>query len=1482
MTMALKTIRRRTCLIGAWLITMSSVAIAAPNVQVYIEDSPAAQDLLLEARQLHAQGRLAQAVAVYQRIIDEYPSKLMPTEPGLYVGAALRVRQEIAGHSQLLESYRRLQQPAAVGMRAGHDQGNPGADPGEPADIDLLSSILQRYALTTGGLEAGLDLAALFLERARINDAAVVLDLLADHPDLPNYAERWHLLQSAAGLYAKGDQRLQRHRTALTDADRLKLLDQWIATLQSPGVALSSNSPGPLSAQEWPNISDEPMWSIKTASHQRSTIENLRPGMGGRPNQWAQSRVANQLSIMPQVVGDQLYLNDAVSVIALDRLSGRAMWIYHSADLKHSVNLSRINPRMGVSSYVASQSVAVNGDIVAAVVGHASPMRRLIPGVYQHTKLVCLSGTDGKLQWRLSPGEIDETLANGYFHGTPIVRDRSVFVLLSRGQLQGFHSAYIAAVDVRTGKLLWQRHLLSSAIGRGQAVQTYARMIYHEGKLFVVDHHGPGAAACLNARNGEMTWLTLAEDSTELKQLAHQRASRRPFTVSNTAPDVPVLCRAGLIVRYGGSAALIDPATGQRIRELDDSAWTNAQYMIRSPAGVITVGKHVRHFDGSTLELLWTRQLSADDRRDPRGRPVVTQSHIVLPLVKQLLVLNLDDGMPAKRVPMASTGSVVVLDDQLVTTSATSVNIYMSWELAKQSLQQRIKNKPDHPRAALNLAHLALMTSHHAALLDAVDQAVAAAGDDDQAQQRVFRYIRALVDPQGSADVPLIDQWQDELEALDEPMRRQLFDRMIAAAHLPAQVVAYHLAFGQFLEDRGEHILAVAQYQAILIDMTLASQDVAFGTGSRQAGLEATLRLTTIVRKSGPQVYRAFDAQARQRLAELRASGAVQISALINLARAYPMSAVAPHARADAAELLVTAGRITQAVIQLRRAAGGISGGIPGGVSGGAQEDALKARVIGRLVEIYEGQNQPGRALRLLERTYREQPNLRPLRDGEPADITQWIAHLATQSRQGNHLPQIRLPLGKPRSIQGRLLTPTAQARRAWPDDICLIHIKHQDRDAVQLLTGQLLKPAWTTAVPSNDMQLVSLSSEQALLWSPKSTTLLSIETPTGRVAWRVDNLADQISQISGDPLNAQLRRFRRSLNPNVARVRRGQDRFIVGDNQIVMPGRGQQFPANQAVTPGYVIVAGELVVCIGDYSGRFIALDHHTGQVLWRERLEIEHLRHVALSDQILAVAGSTLLPDNRNSVAGHVILLDPLTGQKKLPLIYASAEIQWIDVSQSGTFLYATADTLFSRSVEDGELVWRHKIGEQGVFWNAMITDTHVLIAAATGSLTLLDIEQGQTLGRIVRPGPNINPQTVQQRRMQMRAADVPINFAAGAHVQAAGDQWHMLNPHNAETRSTTGQLIWRDAIAADVKNLIFQYIGEKNIAILNNHSTAAGLAYQLYMLDRSGGAILDQCDLPVNGKPYNAHKAVMLDQAMVLTDNQSVIIVPGTGSP
>src|SRR5690606_12144523 len=121
----------------------------------------------------------------------------------------------------------------------------------------------------------------------------------------------------------------------------------------------------------------------------------------------------------------------------------------------------------------------------------------------------------------------------------------------------------------------------------------------------------------------------------------------------------------------------------------------------------------------------------------------------------------------------------------------------------------------------------------------------------------------------------------------------------------PADEVVYLLALASFEVEIERFAKAVEHYQTILKTPQLASQPYKEGFVAQQAGQEARNRMVDIVAKA-PNAYARFDAEATQRLAEITSTPHIDIDALVELARQYPLANAAATALLTAGEAAIT------------------------------------------------------------------------------------------------------------------------------------------------------------------------------------------------------------------------------------------------------------------------------------------------------------------------------------------------------------------------------------------------------------------------------------------------------------------------------------------------------------------------------------------------------------------------------------------------
>jgi outer membrane protein assembly factor BamB len=1425
--------------VGLLATTNLALAQAPPQPQapVYIEDSPAAQDMLDEAAHLRRQDRLAEAAAKYQAVIEQYAQKLTTVSPQLYTDMSRWVRQQIASDADLLAAYRRSYE--ATAQRALEQASVP------QVDADALAAVLGRYALCSAGLEAGLRLAGVCLERADGIEAAAVLDSLEGHPDLARQMGRWQQLQAMAGAIAGWPSRQQKHTAALESGDReaREQLQSWLRQWQPPAPPPVVVSAGQDPTLTLPKPVVRPLWTLKTS--QAMSNNEAAPG-------------EQRSAVVPVAEGQRLFINDNVAVLALDRSSGRVLWRHRVEDDEGTPLTLNSMMRMGIPD---QRGVAIEGNVLAAIVGQVSVMRVNVMGRGQPTRLICLEKSDGSLRWQRNPGQLDPTLVNAFFHGTPIVAHGRIYALARRSQMSGFQDAFLLAVDARSGNLLWRRHLSSSVVTNRLSVQSLSQMTLADGWIFVADNLG--SAACVSARDGEIRWLAVLVDSAR-----GPREQSFQMAMAEGQWPGPVSVPAGVLVPSStGAIVVLDPQTGKTLRELKEPL-AQSQYVVKAGSDVLGIGPTVCLLDGSTLEVRWRRRIAnPEEANSPIGRGFIAGQRLLLPLATRMVVLDMRDGNNLGEYPQDGGGNVLAMRDQVIVAASGELSAFMTWEDAQRQLQAQIQENPADAYAPLALAHLALSLEKPQSLLPAVDAALTAlarhrqnAAASDDMQRHVFTQIMGFT----------------EADGVDPALKRQLFDRLASITAGPGDEVAYQLALAQYLENTNQLQDAVDHYQAVLMDPLLSRQLHQQEHGARQAGLEATLRLRALIKRVGPSTYARHELAARQRLEQLLSMPGTTPAALVELARQYPLSAVAPQALSAAAARLHQAGDNKQAVILLHRA-----------FAQAQRDPEILPGILGQIVSIYEQQGQLRQARHWLNRWAREFPALTPLRESRPMPVEQWLAELNQRGDLDTPLPGLSLPLRQPRLLSARLLTPVEPRSPAVNDAIVTLA-----GQTVQFRRAPRFEVAWSLTVPDAQVQLISLTPRQTLLWSPESGMITAVHNATGEPAWPAVNAQDLIKELGGE-LERQAarpieqRRFIEQLNPM---------------GQVIRNGKVE--PLIRKPPPGYFVVASEQVICVADRGGRTVGVHRETGQVLWRFICPMDELRHVQVSEDALALGGA--MDPGTHEESGMLLVLDPVTGEPRLPTIDERAAPLWLGLGGDGLMFYATANEVVAHHLADGDLAWRLAIADPPLVGQGRV-GLDSLVLRQRGPRTL-----GDDLLLLIDPSSG---ELVERYPIALRDQE-------SMDLRAVEGLWHLQADRQVVAISDRGRLVWRDAIGEPQQSLMMQLIGERHVVVVGlmdgllrrdrraalfgdaqvgmiggveiriggREVEAADPApaapapnaqdnweYQLYLLDRRGGALVEHRTLGPLRQPIDAQRGLFLDHFLILGAGSQTLVIP-----
>lgn len=1465
---------RFTLLLSSALLITALIlpAHAVPKKSgVYIGDSPAAQDMIKQALHLHSQRRMADAAAEFQKIIDRYPNKVTPISPDedetMYIDVIRWARQFIANDKDLLDAYRNLHDPLA--QRALEQATQP------VLNRRAMRKVLTSYALCESGLEAGLRLAAVSLERAAANDAASVLDELAFHPDLKAedspYRPRWHSLQAIAGLLNNDTDRYTTHWKKIEqlgdDHETTKQLKALRESLNIPFRPTPLNPMEQLPTMVLPTPLGKPLWTRKTPWPPTPPVQtrNVRgvpqvvPSTGGMTSH-----------ILPAAMGDHIYINDGLSLVAFDRSSGQEIW-------PRAFKLTLTDKaKAAIQTFTRSsqtiydhRGVAVAGDRLLAALGRVPIwpyhlMRNQIEG-----HLVCLDRHTGKELWNVKPSDLDPTLAGAFMQGTLVTDDSRVYVLLRRTQVNGFQDAFVMGVDIASGRLEWQRYL-SSISGNRYGVPSLSDLSLENGRLYIADNLG--SVSSIDASTGTMIWQKVIPQSGAGSINRGLIYSSRP---GSTHVSKPILVEAGLIVGSpDGStrAMLLDPDTGKELKKLPAGAvYSRARYLMKVGDDVLSVGDAIYRMDGKDPGSIKQRfELNLAGQAAPRHRICVTENRMIVPMATALRIFDLETGKAIHNLPyekrdngrLAPPGNVLVLDGQIVLATYNEVRSYVEFSRVQALLRLAMKNDPRDAQAGLSLAYAAMAAREsktktedwQTALLEGLDHSlaainhrIAAAGGqitdgDRKLQENIFNNLLRFTEPDNTPDVKL---------------RSQIFERVAELATTPKQEVAYRLTRATFLVETDKHALAVDHYQGILEDPTLSAQLYEHNKRIRQAGLESRVQLETLIKLKGRNIYDKYDTNAQQELEDLLANKSPDIRALQKLAEKYPLALVAPDARIAAANAMATNGDRRSAIAELRRA----------WVQSPNTQPSTRARIVGRLAELYTAIDQPWRARQWLTRAKREQPGMKPIRNGEAVSLQSWIAELSARPTHIGRLPTFELPLGKPVAIPGRTMLPLVQKHSSWPRNMVVINSPGQ----IHLHRLPDLKKTWSIPAPAGELSLLVHTDEQVLIWATTSNKLMAVDTQTGKAQWRaidVSTLFIKDPAVAGDIPPAD------HHQPNVV-LRLGND----APNPIAAPARQQRM----------LIDVNDMIVCVANTVGQVVAIDRHTGKELWRSTIETDQLRMMSLSDEALALAGSF---NQSGQDRGLVFALDPLSGKPLFDTIGRRIPIEtpvWLSADIEAMVLYATQTKVVSHHMKNGAKAWEREVAREQVLTSTgQASDDLIMLQKTSGSVVVIDPIAGRLVGHV---------------------DGLSTGEGMPVAIRSAEDQWHMQTPLQVVAARQSGEQldIWRDAISDQGSARMMQLIGRDYVVVLtypksegrqfvqqNRWPGQPGVvhprivqvprnpnnkwSYRMYLINRKDGRIMEERNIGPLEQAITSHNAVLLDNRLLLSTKGSTIIIPG----
>ena len=1147
--------------IACALAVLMGLPVLGQSDAVTIDDQPTTEQKLVQVNTLRRDGRFDDAADLVQELIDDARFKLVAVEPGRYIDAERWVFGELSRDAQLLSAYQRRFNTSAQRLLTLAS---------ESGDLQALREVFRRYAMTSAGLHAGLDLAGRFLERGQIAAARTLVDQLGGHPGKHEQRVRLLHLRGICAAYQDNQELARDCELRLRESGELAVAEQLDRLIASVRVVDFDEL---IDAGDRPEGLDRPLWQTPvTVARQVSGVYLTQAAQG--------------LRILPLVVGERVLINSGSSLSALDRASGKPLWVFPADD---QILLPSEFDRMR-RVWHDTRGVVASGDSVFAVVGACRGLSGRGQENVPPNLLVCVSAATGQMRWArasadIRPGEpaLFESLPDErinfqqtHFVGTPVVTQGQVFVLLRKANMQGIQTTWLAAYDLASGQMQWVRHLaLVQIIADNDSRYITPQLAARGDMIYVTDNMA--VAAAIEASSGAYRWLRVIADGRE-------RRFNRLNIQSTGAVAPPVVTDAGLVVQLSLNDQrlyLLDPRDGRTLRDLqDDIRLQGAQYILDAGADVLVVSlSSVALIDGQTGLVRWHQPFSPIDAR-AAGRGDVTRQFAVIPTTRGLRVLRLTDGELIQDLEMG-WGNVLAMDAEILISGEGGLRSYMSWDQASRRLRDRIHTDPQDPTPGLSMALLAMMRpGNEAVVLEGLSFALEAVGrltgaQAQQAREQVFSGLREIAGNQDDAS---------------QTLRREVYDLMAIAAQTASQTAVYHLDVGRFLAHSGQPQLAVEHFQAVMVDPVLAGQGYnSGGTTLAPAGGAAQRELLELVREHGRGIYARYDALARHELDALIARDTEpEPLELVGIARRYPLAHAGSEALLIAGRQLEASGRQIGALGQSQQA------------FARAITNAQRQSAAGELLSFYVRCSRQDEARALLREISTRSPGLTPPREGTATSLQDWLA-IFDASDAAARLPALSNQLAQPLIVPGRLLTHLNAAPQADPLS-GHVYVQTQDGNVMRIdpRDAQVL---WTA--PVSDGQVIALNNDhgQLLLWLIDQAKLIALDSRTGQAQW--DRPAD-LSMIDHRPQGV--------VGPEVP-----EDRLPL-------------------------TFVGPTVVGIAGSGGTVVAIDRYTGAVAWQVETGLAEISAMAGDPRSLAVAGVAGPEATQNS--GKIVLLDLLTG--------------------------------------------------------------------------------------------------------------------------------------------------------------------------------------------------------------------------------------------
>ncbi|MGC8642125.1 MAG: PQQ-binding-like beta-propeller repeat protein [Isosphaeraceae bacterium] len=1113
----------------------------------YPDSSDPAETLLRNAASHARDNQWAEAIGIYQRIIDQYGEKVakLPREVAHEKGN-IEGREDFVLFVDLRAfCHRSLAKlpPEARAIYRGRVDGKAERwfrEGQSKRDQKLLRRVVDLTFCSSWGDEALELLGDLSFQEGRFSEAlAMYRKLVLDRPDdtfglihpdpsvdLARVAAKKLLCRAASG------EKLDVAAAVAEFSQRFPGASGTLAGRKEPYAQILQESlledhlsPPSQPDSRWPTFAGsftrskvvaEPIdvgslqWKVPL-----ERITAAQPGYlyGGRS--MAGSAAAPQerlLGYHPIVLGDQVIVADSARVLAFnlndrpgDREGGGSLVIEPAWKHDPEGSSPRTHPPSpGIPRY----TLTAVGKRIFVRMGPPTPSPSFVgmgmgrPSSPSPSYLIALDwSAQGKLLWVQRASDLvlpdhpaDRVNRTVNFEGTPVADDHNVYVAVTDRLQQT--ATYIACFDAETGARRWVHYLGAASseadnflgMGFGPPVASdYGHRLLSLDGPYLYYQTNLGAVISLEAGTGAVRWVA----TYPRQELGRMGGSDRDLN--------PAVVHDGLVIVAPSDATAIfafDAESGRLVWKTEPVAEeVHLAHLLGVAKGrLVATGDRVLLFDVKTGTLTATWPDSG--KAESFGRGLLAGNRIYWPTKDRIEVLDQGSGLRAEppiklmEIYHNTGGNLVAGDGYLIVAQADALVVFCQNSRLIDRYREEIARNPDHAPTYYRLARAAEAVGRDQLALDSYEQAARKA------------HPAETID-----DIPLADAARDHqfrLLLLLAGAERTAKQYASAGASLEAAAkiarsdgdrLRARLLLADVQIEAGQPAAAVQILGQSLVDERLRGLTVSTEEGRR--GIRADLliadRLASIVKTRGRAIYESDDARARALFERGRREQDAEV--LEEVSRLYPVARVVPQALLELGQVHQNAQRPTQAAHAYKRLL--TLGGVP---------DEARARALWRLAHVYQARNYLVSArdiyLQLQARYGRVRlPELQPdepLADRVAAELARPpLVQVAAERPR----PQIPLPLSRrwridsPNSHAMRILSahgvpPGLQSSRAFLADGTRL-------SPLDTATG---KPRWTADLGAAPSWVGYLSDK---LLAATADRVLALDPTTGAEQWR-------------------------------------------------------------------------------------------------------------------------------------------------------------------------------------------------------------------------------------------------------------------------------------------------------------------------------------------------------------------------------------------